>query len=44
MSARIFKFDPRVGGYRMAFIYPENELGRGKTWDNRGAIRPGPEH
>jgi uncharacterized protein YndB with AHSA1/START domain len=32
MTAEIFAFDPRVGGgYRMAFIYPETEHGRGKS-------------
>jgi uncharacterized protein YndB with AHSA1/START domain len=32
MTARIFAFDPRVGGgYRMAFVYPDGEAGRGKS-------------
>lgn len=32
MTAKVFAFDPRPGGsYRMAFIYPESEHGRGKT-------------
>jgi uncharacterized protein YndB with AHSA1/START domain len=32
MTANVFAFDPRVGGgYRMAFIYPAVQHGRGKS-------------
>lgn len=35
MTAKIFRFDPRVGGgYRMAFIYDDASAGRGKTADH----------
>lgn len=35
MTAKIYRFDPRLGGgYRMAFIYNEASAGNGKTADN----------
>jgi uncharacterized protein YndB with AHSA1/START domain len=35
MTAKIYRFDPRVGGgYRMAFIYDDASAGHGKTAEN----------